>query len=115
MHPGKPQSPPYNQVQPEIQYITQPQLGQQVAYTTTGQQVVIMTHPPQNGLINASYLCSGIGLLIFGIILGPVGFILGLIAKTNGDQRGNSAMIFGGVVTVLSILILIVVFQLDLM
>lgn len=66
---------------------------------------------PQHGLIATSYLCSTIGLLIGGIILGPIGFILGLVAKSNGDSRGKYAMIFGVVVTVISLLITLLLFQ----
>jgi|TARA_B110000438_G_C15495171_1_gene513188 hypothetical protein len=106
-----PQQFPSQQIQPEVQYINPQQIGQQVAYTATGEQVLIFTQPPQNGLINASYICSGIGLLLFGIILGPIGFVLGLVAKTNGDQRGNSAMIFGGIVTILSLVIAVFFIQ----
>jgi len=106
-----PQQFPNQQIQPGVQYINPQQIGQQVAYTATGEQVLIFTQPRQNGLINASYVCSGIGLLLFGIILGPIGFVLGLIAKTNGDKRGNSAMIFGGIVTILSLVILVFVIR----
>jgi hypothetical protein len=66
---------------------------------------------PQHWLIAASYLCSTIGLLIGGIILGPIGFILGLVAKSNGDSRGKYAMISGVVVTVISLLISLLLFQ----
>ena len=95
-----PQQVPQEQLVAPIQ-------GQQIVYGNASQQYVIAQQQklPQNGLINASYICSGIGLLIFGIILGPIGFILGLIAKLNGDSRGNGAMIFGGVVTILSIIL----------
>jgi hypothetical protein len=62
---------------------------------------------PQNALINISYTCSVIGLIVFGIILGPIGFILGLVAKLNGDKRGVKAMAMGAVVTVLSAIILV--------
>ena len=74
------------------------------------QQVVMMNlqKPRQNGLITASYLCSGIGLLIQGgFILGPIGFILGRTARKNGDKRGKRAMIFGGVVTIISYLLVV--------
>ena len=87
--------------------IAQNQFGQQVIYTNTGQQIVVIGQPPQNGLITASYICSAIGLLVFGIILGPIGFVLALIAQNNGDSRGKAAMIFASVVTILSILIVI--------
>ena len=65
---------------------------------------------PKQGLIATSYACSVIGLLIGGIILGPIGFILGLVAKSNGDPRGKNAMIFGVVVTGISILISLLLF-----
>ena len=68
---------------------------------------MIIGQPPQNGLITTSYICSAIGLLNGGIILGPTGFILGLVAKNNGDPRGQNAMIFGGVITGISILIFV--------
>jgi len=69
--------------------------------------VVQPLKPPQNALINASYTCSVVGLIMFGIILGPIGFILGLVAKLNGDERGVKAMAMGSVVTVLSAIILV--------
>ena len=80
---------------------------QQNVYGVPSQQFVMVQQqkPPQDGLINASYSCSWIGLIIFGIILGPIGFVLGLVAKLNGDQRGIGAMIFGGVVTIISIIL----------
>ena len=105
MQPDPQQPPQTIEINTQNQYVAQNQFGQQVVYTPTGQQVVIMGNPPQNGLITTSYICSAIGLLIGGIILGPIGFILGLVAKNNGDQRGQNAMIFGGVVTGISILL----------
>ena len=97
-------------MQPEQQPVIIPVQGQQIVYGTDNQQYVLVQqqNPPQNGLINASYACSGIGLLIFGIILGPIGFVLGLIAKSNGDPRGNGAMIFGGVVTAISAVLVVI-------
>jgi hypothetical protein len=50
-------------------------------------------------------------IFVFGVTLGPIGFVLGLIAKTNGDKRGNSTMIFGGIVTILSVLSLAYLIQ----
>ena len=107
MQPGPQQPPQTIEINTQNQYITQNEFGQQIVYTPTGQQVVIIGKPPQNGLITTSYICSAIGLLIGGIILGPIGFILGLVAKNNGDQRGQNAMVFGGVVTGISILLFI--------
>ena len=96
-------------MQPEQQPVIIPIQGQQIVYGADNQQYVLVQqqNPPQNGLITASYVCSGIGLLIFGIILGPIGFILGLVAKSNGDQRGNGAMVFGGVVTAISAVLVV--------
>ena len=107
MQPAPQQHPASIEINNQNQYFGQNQFGQQVVYTPTGQQVVIISQPPQNGLITASYICSAIGLLFGGIILGPIGFILGLVAKNNGDQRGQNAMIFGGVITGISILIFV--------
>ena len=97
-------------MQPEQQPVIIPMQGQQIVYGAANQQYVLVQqqNPPQNGLINASYACSGIGLLIFGIILGPIGFILGLVAKSNGDSRGNGAMVFGGVVTAISAVLVVI-------
>ncbi len=94
-------------MQPEQQPVTIPVQGQQIVYGVDNQQYVIaqQQNPPQESLINASYICSGIGLLFAGIILGPVGIFLGFVAKSNGDARGNGAMIFGGVVTVISLVL----------
>ena len=97
------------------QYVVAGESGPLVPYGVPGQPVMVMVEsqkPQQNGLIKASYVCSCIGLFIFGIILGPIGFTLGLIAKSNGDQRGNGAMIFGGVVTILSLIIIVVMINL---
>ena len=111
MQPAPRQHPASIEINNQNQYVAQNKFGQQVVYTPTGQQVVIIGQPPQNGLITASYICSAIGLLVVfgGIILGPIGFILGLVAKNNGDQRGQNAMIFGGVITGISILIFVLI------
>jgi heme/copper-type cytochrome/quinol oxidase subunit 2 len=100
------------QVHPPQQHIVSGEYGQQVLLGVPGQQVMMMVEPQKtqhNGLIRASYICSGIGLFVFGIILGPTGFVLALIAKTNGDQRGNGAMIFAVVVTILTVIVLILI------
>ena len=110
MQPNQQQPPGSVQINPQAQYIPHNQFGQQVIYTNTGQQIVVIGQPPKNGLITASYICSAIGLIVFGIILGPIGFILALIAKNNGDYRGKNAMIFAGVVTLLSIVMVVVLF-----
>ena len=73
---------------PQAQYIPHNQFGQQVVYTNTGQKIVVIGKPPQNGLITASYICSAIGLLVLPF-LGPIGFVLALIAQKNGDNRGK--------------------------
>jgi len=66
---------------------------------------------PQHGLIATSYICSAFGLLTGGILLGPIGFILGLVAKSNGDPRGKKAMIFGVVATGIGFLATLLLFQ----
>ena len=66
---------------------------------------------PQHGLIATSYICSAIGLLTGGILFGPIGFILGLVAKSNGDPRGKNAMIFGVVATGIGFLATLLLFQ----
>ena len=66
---------------------------------------------PQHGLIATSYICSAIGLLTGGILFGPIGFILGLVAKSNGDSRGKNAMIFGVVATGIGFLATLLLFQ----
>ena len=42
--------------------------------------------------------------------LGLIGFFLALIAHKNGDDRGKAAMVFAGVVTLLSIVMVVVLF-----
>lgn len=74
------------------------------------EQIYVMVEPqkpPQNALINASYTCSVLGVFAFGLILGPIGFILGLVAKMNDDNRGVKAMTMGAAVTVLSAIIFV--------
>ena len=109
MQPGQPDMQNIQQEVPQTQYINPQQVvyanPQQIAYMPNG-QMVIVGQPQQNGLIYSSYICSAIGFLFAGIILGPIGFVLGMLAKNNGDPRGKGAMIFGGVVTVLSIVML---------
>ena len=61
MQPGPQQSPQTIEINTQNQYVAQNKFGQQVVYTPTGQQVVIMSNPPQNGLITTSYICSAIG------------------------------------------------------
>jgi len=39
--------------------------------------------------------------------LGLIGFFLALIAHKNGDDRGKAAMVFAGVVTLLSLMIIV--------
>ena len=99
MQPNPQQPPQSIEINTQNQYVSQNRFVQQVVYTPTGQQVVIIGQSSQNGLIIASYICSVFGLLIGGIILGPIGFVLGLVAKNNGDPRGKNAMILGGIVT----------------
>ena len=48
---------------------------------------------------------------MFGILLGPIGFVLALIAQNNGDNRGKAAMVFAGVVTLLSLMIIVLLFD----
>ena len=106
-----PQHPPQSiEINTQNQYVTQRWLDQQVVYTPTGQQVVIIGQAPQNGLITASYICSAIGLLVFPF-LGPIGFFLALIAQKKGDNRGKAAMVFAGVVTLLSLMIIVLLFN----
>ena len=111
MHPSQQQPPASIGINPQAQYIPHNQFGQQVVYTNTGQKIVVIGKPPQNGLITASYFCSAIGLLVFGILLGPIGFVLALIAQNNGDSRGKTAMVFAGVVTLLSLMIIVLLFD----
>lgn len=106
MQPSQQQPPGSIQINPQAQYIPNNQFGQQVVYTNTGKQIVEISQPPQNRLIMASYICSAIGLLVFPF-LGPIGFFLALIAQKNGDNRGKAAMVFAGVVTLLSLMIIV--------
>jgi hypothetical protein len=53
-----------------------------------------------NGLAIASLVCGIVGLLLFGIILGPLAFIFGLVAmnqinKSGGAQKGKGLAIAG--------------------
>ena len=96
--------------QPQPQQIN-PQQGvyassQQIAYMPNG-QMVIVGNPQQNGLIYGSYICSIVGLLFAGLILGPIAIVLGLLAKNKGDNRGTGAMIVGGIITGLSLVAIV--------
>ncbi len=59
----------------------------------------------QGGLVTGAYICAGLSLLFLPIILGPLGVILGVIANSNGDERGKTAAIVSGVCMVLGMII----------
>ena len=64
----------------------------------------------QNGLVTGSYICAALSLLILPIIFGPIGVVLGIIASSNGDERGTTAAIVSGVCTFLGMVIGMLVF-----
>ncbi|MEX0991458.1 MAG: DUF4190 domain-containing protein [Actinomycetota bacterium] len=58
--------------------------------------------PRANGLAVAAMVCSLVGFLVFGIVLGPIGLILGIVAlnqiNNSGGLQGGKGMATTGVV-----------------
>ena len=64
----------------------------------------------QNGLVTGAYICAAMSLLFIPILFGPLGVVLGIIANSNGDERGSTAAIVSGVCTVVGMVIGMLVF-----
>ncbi|MEU1351175.1 DUF4190 domain-containing protein [Streptomyces sp. NPDC005775] len=62
-----------------------------------------------NGFAVASLICGIIGLLFFGIILGPVAIVLGVVALRQVSAKGGNGMAKAGVVLGVIDLVLVVV------
>ena len=45
----------------------------------------------KSGFVSASLSCGIIGLLIFGIILGPLAVLFGIISLSQGEENSGSA------------------------
>jgi len=99
----------------------QPQYGQQ----PSGQQPYPSAPPPGygypqptqqgNGLAIASLVCGIIGLLIFGVILGPLAVIFGAIALqrakrgASGKGMAIAGLVLGLIATILAIILIAVI------
>ena len=59
----------------------------------------------QDGLVTGAYICAALSLLFLPIIFGPMGVVLGVIASSNGDERGTTAAIVSGVCMFLGFII----------
>ena len=61
-----------------------------------------------NNMAIAALVCSLVGLVLFGIILGPLGIIFGSIAIKNGENRGMAlaGIIVGALDVILFFLVL---------
>jgi hypothetical protein len=72
--------------------------------------------PPQgNGLAVASLVCGLVGLIFFGVILGPLAIIFGAIGIGKANQiggKGKGLAIAGLVIGVVDLLVFFVVFAL---
>jgi hypothetical protein len=64
-----------------------------------------------NGLAIAGIICGAIAFLFLPIILGPIGLILGGIAKSRGQRLANAALIVSGLGLVLGLILGIIVFR----
>ncbi|WP_285568149.1 DUF4190 domain-containing protein [Streptomyces sp. RTGN2] len=62
-----------------------------------------------NGFAVASLICGIVGLLFFGIILGPVAIVLGVVALRQQAAKGGTGMAKAGLVLgVIDLLIVVV-------
>ena len=64
----------------------------------------------QDGLVTGAYICAALSLLFLPIIFGPIGVILGVIASSNGDERGATAAIVSGVCMVIGMFLGMLIF-----
>jgi Domain of unknown function (DUF4190) len=74
--------------------------------------------PKTDGLAIAGFVMAIVGLLFFGIVLGPAGLILGIVSfrrinREPGRYKGRglaiAAMIIGAITTVLAILLIVAI------
>ncbi|MEX0991585.1 MAG: DUF4190 domain-containing protein [Actinomycetota bacterium] len=71
--------------------------------------------PTSNGLATASLACAIVGLLVFGIVLGPIAIILGIVAQSQiaasgGQQGGKGTATAGVVIGLLDVLAFFVIY-----
>jgi hypothetical protein len=64
-----------------------------------------------NGLAIAGIICGAIAFLFIPILLGPVGLILGGIAKSRGQRLANAALIVSGLGLVVGLLLGYIAFK----
>jgi hypothetical protein len=64
-----------------------------------------------NGFTIAGTICGAVAFLFCPILLGPVGLILGAVAKSKGEPRANIALIVSGLGLVVGVLLGIIVFN----
>ena len=89
---------------------TSPSYPQRPTSSTSFLQNNYQQNSSQSGLVTGAYICAAISLLFIPILFGPIGVILGVIANSNGDERGSTAAIISGICTVVGMVIGILVF-----
>ena len=89
---------------------TSPSYPQQPTASTSFSQNNYQQNNSQSGLVTGAYICAAMSLLFIPILFGPLGVVLGVIANSNGDERGSTAAIISGVCTVLGMIIGMLVF-----
>jgi Domain of unknown function (DUF4190) len=68
-----------------------------------------------NGLAVASLVCGIIGLLIFGVVLGPLAVVFGAIGLSRANQGASgkgmaiAGLVLGAVATILAIVLLVAI------
>ena len=107
------QTPQYGQQQPNP-YGQQPYQGGQQPYPAAPPPGYGYPQPARqgNGLAIASLVCGIIGLLIFGVILGPLAAIFGGIALSRANRGASgkgmaiAGLVLGLIATILAIILI---------
>ncbi len=74
---------------------------------------ITQQNPPiSRALSTTSIIIGAISLIVFGVALGIVAMICGVIAVTRNDQRGYIGMVLGALGIILAIIIAILAFPL---
>lgn len=77
--------------------------------------VVIAQQERAESLARWAWIASGIGLVVCGLVLGPLGVVLGLAARAKGRQWGQpigwGPVILGAVSTIAALVIAFFIFS----